>query len=181
MTRAYVKDEADVSLLKDIIFDRKYWDKLDAGTITDEAVVSDIKTRIPERLYELAEKVYYGWIYNIPTVNGMEEIVIKLKEKGINLCILSNISKYFVQHYTEVPVLKHFDKFVFSSTCAKVKPNTDIFEYALAKYGFTGNETLFVDDRLDNVQGAEKTGITGYVFDGDAQKLNDYLIKNGII
>ena len=39
MTSAYVKNAEDVKLVKDIAFDRLYWDKLDAGIITDEEVI----------------------------------------------------------------------------------------------------------------------------------------------
>ena len=39
MVGKYVTDEADAKLLKEVLFDRLYWDKLDAGTITDEEAV----------------------------------------------------------------------------------------------------------------------------------------------
>lgn len=175
LTKAYVTDENDIKLVEGVLFDRIYWDKLDAGTITDEEVMSSVFDRLPQRLHNQAEQIYYNWIYNIPEIKGMEDIIIRLKNKGINICILSNISKYFVKHYKEVSILKHFDKFVFSAACGLVKPNRDIFDYALKKYGFAPKETLFIDDRTDNIEGANKAGIMGYVFDGDVNKLDQFL------
>lgn len=181
MTSAHVKNEADILLCKDVLFDRLYWDKLDAGTISDEEVISLVKKRLPERLWNDAEKAYYNWIYNIPEINGMREIVKELKSRGINLCILSNISLYFAEHYKEIPIFEYFDKFVFSSRCGMVKPNKDIFDYTLKKYNFDPAETLFVDDRAENVMGAKKAGIEGYVFDGNVEKFAYYLKKSDLL
>ncbi len=175
MTSAYIKDEKDVEFAEKVLFDRLYWDKLDAGTISDEEVVKLAKERLPERLWDDAEKVYYNWIYNIPEVPGMREVVNQLKEKGIEICILSNISLYFAEHYREIPILRFFDKFVFSSECGMTKPDIEIFQHTLSKYGFVPSETLFVDDRSDNVSGARNAGIHGYVFDGNVEKFIDYL------
>ena len=75
MVGRYVQDGEDAALLRNVIFDRLYWDPLDAGTITDEKVVAAIGTRIPARLHEVAEKIYYHWIYNIPEIEGMRALV----------------------------------------------------------------------------------------------------------
>lgn len=175
MTKAYINDESDIKLVEDVVFDRLYWDKLDAGTIADEKVIEEVKKRLPERLWQSAEKVYYNWIYNIPEIEGMAEIVSELKNEGINICILSNISTFFADHYKEIPILKYFDKMVFSSVCGMTKPNKDIYEYVLKKYDFIPSETLFVDDRLENINGAQNVGINGYLFDGNVQKFKEFL------
>lgn len=180
MTAAYVKDEKDVLLCKDVLFDRLYWDKLDKGTISDEEVVALSKKRLPERLWADAEKAYYNWIYNIPEISGMNDIVKRLKAQGVDLCILSNISVYFSERYRQIPILEYFDKFVFSSTCNMVKPNKDIFEYTLKKHNFAPFETLFVDDREENINGARLAGINGYVFDGNVEKFDKYLKEIGL-
>ncbi len=175
MTKAYISDENDINLVAEVIFDRSYWDKLDAGTITDEEVIEESKKRLPERLWQSAEKVYYNWIYNIPEIEGMAEVVENLKKEGKNLCILSNIATLFVEHHQENQMIKRFDKLVFSSACGMTKPNKDIFEYVLKKYDFKASETLFVDDRLENISGAESVGIMGYLFDGNVEKFKEFL------
>ena len=92
MVGRYVSDEADAALLEEVIFDRLYWDKLDRGDITDEEVMRACRERLPERLWSLADKIYYNWIYNIPEIEGMRELVTKLRdEKGMRVFLLSNI------------------------------------------------------------------------------------------
>ncbi len=175
LTKVYVDNEEDIKLIEEVVFDRLYWDKLDEGKITDEQVMEDVYKRLPERLHVQAHKVYYNWIYNMPEIKGMEEIIVMLKNKGVNICLLSNISWLFIKQYKECPILRHFDRLVFSAEVGLVKPNIEIFEYALDKNGFKAEETLFIDDREDNILAAENVGINGYVFDENVQKLKDYL------
>ena len=178
MVTRYVTDEADVKLLETVIFDRLYWDKLDEGTITDCEVMDGVRSRIPERLHAVAEKIYCNWIYNIPEWEGMREVVCELKKRGCKLFLLSNICTYFADHKDEIPILGLLDGYVFSGEIRTVKPTREIFEHLLAKFGISAEETVFVDDRADNIRGGEACGIRGYLFDGDAAKLMAWLERN---
>jgi len=180
MTRCVIRDDADVKLVKTVIFDRLYWDRLDAGTISDEEVLSESKKRLPERLHKAAEKAYYQWIYNIPEMDGMREILKKLKENGKNIYVLSNISTYFAEHREEIQILKLADGFVFSSVAGFVKPNREIYEHLCAKFSLKPEETVFIDDRAENIAGAAAVGIDGYLFDGNSEKLWKYLEENAL-
>jgi putative hydrolase of the HAD superfamily len=176
MVGRYVSDPEDAMLLSEVVFDRLYWDPLDAGTISDSEVIEAIKKRLPERLWDSAGEIYYNWIYNIPEIEGMRELIIHVKDDlGASVFLLSNISVYFADHSREIPILKLVDKCIFSSVCGKVKPNLDIYEYLCSECNIDPSETVFVDDRKQNVEAAEKLGITGYVFDGNAAKLRAYL------
>ena len=166
----------DVELLCDVLFDRLYWDALDAGAITDEEVLSHVKTRLPKRLWDVSEKIYRNWIYNIPEIEGMRELVVDIKEKyGVRLLLLSNISRYFAEHADEIPILSLFEKCIFSSVCKKTKPNRDIFEHLCLSCGILPEETLFIDDSEKNINGAQAYGLKGYVFDGNADRLRAYI------
>ena len=56
-----------------------------------------------------------------------------------------------------------------------VKPNRDIFEYLCNECNIVPEETLLVDDRAENIEGAQKIGIIGYLFDGSVSSLRLYL------
>ena len=93
MAGKYSENEADTRLLAEVVFDRLYWDKLDAGTISDEQVVEACKARLPKRLHDAAEKTYYNWIYNIPEIEGMTDLVKRVRDEyGARVFLLSNIS-----------------------------------------------------------------------------------------
>lgn len=176
MVGAYVSDEEDKALIEEVVFDRLYWDRLDSGDISDEEVVSAIKTRLPERLWDVSEKIYYSWIYNIPEIEGMSELIDRIKNRyNVKVYLLSNISNYFASHSEEIPILKKLDGCVFSAPIGIVKPNREIFEHLCKAYKLSPEETLFIDDRADNIEGALRCGLKGYIFDGDVNRLRDYL------
>ena len=58
MTRLYVSDGQDRKLLEEVVFDRQYWDLLDRGDISDEALKAKVRTRLPERLHAAADRIY---------------------------------------------------------------------------------------------------------------------------
>lgn len=176
MTGRYASDPEDARLLSEVVFDRLYWDRLDAGTISDREVMEKVRERLPERLWNTADEIYYNWIYNIPEIEGMRELVEHVKnELGASVFLLSNISLYFAAHSSEIPILKLVDKCIFSSVCGRIKPNADIYEYLCSECNIDPRETVFVDDRGENVEAAEKIGIKGYVFDGNVSALRVYL------
>ena len=176
MVGLYVSDQKDAKLLEEVLFDRLYWDPLDAGTITDEELMEAAKKRIPEALWEVAEKIYYNWIYNLPEMEGMRELIEHIKGTyGVSTYLLSNISHYFADHAHELPILGLIDHCVYSSRCGFVKPDPGIYRYLCETYGLIPEETLFIDDRADNIEGARKAGLHGYVFDGDTAKLRAHL------
>ena len=176
MVGCYVTQPEDAKLLEEVVFDRLYWDRLDAGTITNEETKAAIRARIPRRLWEVSEQIYDNWIYNIPEMEGMRELITHIKEAyGVKTYLLSNISHYFADHAHEISILELIDHCVFSSRCGFVKPHEGIYRYLCDTYAVQPSEALFVDDRADNIAAAEALGIRGYVFDGDAAKLRAYL------
>ena len=178
MVERYITDPEDSALLQEVVFDRLYWDKLDAGTITDKETVEEIKKRIPERLHKAAEDIYYNWIYNIPEIEGMREVLLLANQKFQGrVYLLSNISVYFAEHFSEIPILELVNGCVFSATAGFTKPNSDIFRHICEKFDLIPQNTLFVDDSEKNIKGAEDFGIKGYLFDRDAKKLKKYLEK----
>ena len=175
MCRAYTTIDNDIPLLAEVIFDRKYWDRLDAGTIGNDELIEDVKKRLPERLHETAEKIYFNWIYNLPEIEGMRDVIALCRERGYGIYLLSNISRDFAERKDEIPILSLIDDCVFSAVCGAVKPNAEIFEYITKKFDLTPKETLFVDDNAKNIDGASRFGISAYHFDGDSKKLYDYI------
>ena len=182
MAGLYAQTEADAELLARVVFDRAYWDKLDAGTITDEEVVALCKERLPQRLHNAAEQAYCQWIYNLPEIDGMRELLEWIKEQyGIPLYLLSNISEYFADRCAEISVLKLFDKCIFSAKVDAVKPSFRIFDILCKECNLVPEETLFIDDSPKNTEGARAFGMNSYLFDGDAKRLKSYIEKHLMI
>ena len=158
-----------------VVFDRLYWDPLDLGTISDEQVVAACKERLPERLWNGAEQSYYRWIYNLPEIPGMRELVQELKSRGFPLFLLSNISTYFASHADEIPILRLFDRCFFTAEYGIVKPSREIFSLLCTQCEIRPEETLFIDDSPKNIAGAQAFGLQTRLFDGDVTALRNDL------
>jgi len=176
MVERYVKDPADAALLSEVVFDRLYWDRLDAGSISDEEVMVACRERLPERLHAVAEQIYYNWIYNLPLIEGMPELIDELRARyDVGIYLLSNISTYFSTHRKDIEVLKKFDGCVFSGDLGIVKPDAKIFSHLCDRFDINKEECIFVDDSQKNIDGAIRFGLQGYCFDGNVKKLRETL------
>lgn len=60
------------------------------------------------------------------------------------------------------------------------KPGAAIYQLALARFGLTPGEGLFVDDRLENVAAADENGFVGHHFN-DAPTLRARLVDEGLL
>ena len=179
MTNRYIDDDADARTVAGVVFDRLYWNPLDSGDISDEEVVRLSKERLPERFHRAVEDIYYNWIYNIPEISGMRELILWVKEKyGIPVYLLSNISEYFSKNADKVPIISLFDGCIFSADYKITKPDRRIFELMCEKFNINPAETLFIDDSELNTSGARAAGLSTYRFDGNAEKLRKYIDEN---
>ncbi len=181
LTRVYVKEEEKVALVAETVFDRLYWDRLDAGTIEDDEVIKGFLSRLPKELHASALDAYNNWIINLEPVPGMCELVRELKAGGGKIFLLSNTSVNLYENYHKSPWMKElfalFDGLVVSGVIKKTKPSKEIYNYVLDTYSLDPAETIFIDDNEKNIEGCRACGIEGYLFDGDAKKLKKYLEK----
>ncbi|MPN35596.1 hypothetical protein SDC9_183094 [bioreactor metagenome] len=175
MARNFCENDEDAKLLADTLFEPVVWEEMDKGFVDMETYGKEMIPQLPERLHKSAENLLRNWFYHIPEIDGMRELLIKLKEKGIKLYILSNICNQFADHYQVIDIFKLFDGLVFSCTINCIKPNDGIYLHLIEKYTLNKTECVFVDDRKINIEAAIKLDIEGYIFDGDVQKLEQYL------
>ncbi len=94
-----------------------------------------------------------------------------MKARGIHVYLLSNAPTYFAEHLDDFPILKLMDGLVVSAPIQKAKPNADIFQYTLEKFGLNAEETLFIDDNSPNTEGAEKCGLHAFTYHGEIDDL----------
>lgn len=179
LTSIYIENEAYRKTVSEIVFDRLYWDRLDDGSITDDEVKEAFCKRLPKELHESACLVYDGWLGLKTPIDGMQKLVADIKAQGGKLFLLSNISIGFANNYHKNAWVNNlfslFDGLVFSGPIGIVKPDREIFEYLLNNYYLKAEECIFIDDSPKNINGAEKVGIKGYLFDGNADKLRKAL------
>jgi len=108
----------------------------------------------------------------------MFSLVKQLKNKGLKIALLSN---------TEIPVMNHIKKqnwpdfsvFVYSCEVGMRKPDEEIYKYTLEKLAVKPEEAVFVDDKQENIDTANKLGIKGILFNSADELLEK--LKNKIV
>jgi putative hydrolase of the HAD superfamily len=58
-----------------------------------------------------------------------------------------------------------FDGVVFSSRVQMIKPEIEIYEHLLSRYGLVAAETVFIDDVSENLATASTLGIQTLLFE----------------
>ncbi len=178
-TATYVEDAEERKIIREVVFDPMDWDQLNRGAMTDEEMLAKICSRLPGNLHKDACTVYDNWTNTSTPVLGMSRLVAELKQKGYRMYLLSNATMTFAEKYRDIPwmvsILEQFDGLVFSAAVGMAKPDREIYEYVLNTFNLKAEECLFVDDYKENIEGAQKVGIQGYHFDGNATKLREYI------
>ena len=129
--------------------------RCDAG-ITIEVAVNDAIKKFPE--YEKEIKFYYPNHGNM--VGGFfqktVDVFYKIKELNYPCFVLSNWSAETYEGMEETyPFLKDFDGKIISGRDFLIKPDPAIYELAISRFNLIPEETLFIDDRLDNIEAAQ--------------------------
>lgn len=115
----------------------------------------------------------------IETLGGEIEESVRLLNamaaKGTAVYGLTNFSAekwpIFCEHYK---FTDQFQDVIVSGVEKLIKPDPRIYELAISRFDAVPESTLFIDDRLENVQAAETGGMVGHHFT-DAATLRNFL------
>ena len=105
---------------------------------------------------------------------------LELKRRGLLTAIVSNMGDSVLEHMErEFGWLSRFDLLVWSFQIQVAKPDPAIYRYVLEKLRTRPEETLFLDDRVVNVDAALAMGMKGLVF-STVEMLRSDLAESGL-
>ena len=172
--------EADKDILLREVFANVEWAQMDRGTKTEETALESMRKRLPQRLHGAAETLTLHWDEPLVPIEGMYELVEELKEKGYGIYLLSNASYRQHDYWPGIAASKFFDGTLISADVHAVKPQPEIYNLCLEKFGLKAEESFFIDDVGANVEGAVNCGLQGAVFFGDVARLRKELRMAGV-
>lgn len=139
--------------------------QMDKGKPFDIAVKERIEL-FPE--YEEAIRLYQtDWLRTIGgEIEGMYDLISNLKKNGFPVLYgLTNWSaETLPMTQKKYPIFSLIDNVLCSGVEKMLKPNPEIYELLLRRYDLIAEESLFIDDNLANVKGAEDVGIRAVQF-----------------
>jgi len=91
----------------------------------------------------------------------------QLRAAGFRTAILSNLPRPLGEELRATPgFLEHFDHITFSYELGKVKPQPEIYLETIRGLGVEPAHALFLDDRVENVEGARAVGLQAALYAG---------------
>ncbi|MFC5832182.1 HAD family hydrolase [Nonomuraea insulae] len=160
-------------------FKRGYWEhrlEFDRG-LSPHAYWSAVLGR-PASHTEVARLVardVASWAY--PN-EGTVALLGELLAAGRDVAMLSNAPVCVGEGLDELPWIAAIGHRFYSGRMGLVKPDREIYEELARGLGADPSEVVFIDDRQENVEGAERAGMTGVRFT-DAAALREILSATG--
>jgi 2-haloacid dehalogenase len=178
--RKIFKTEEETEWFLENVATSEWNENQDAGYPLHKAT-QELIAKHPE--WEPEIKAYYGrWLEMLgDQIHETVEILRQLKQAGkYKLYALTNWSAETFPHALErFEFFKLFEGVVVSGEEKMRKPSPEFYKIIIDRYHLDPLTTIFIDDSLRNVTGAEALGITGIHFHNPSQ-LKEELQKLGI-
>ena len=142
------------------------WSLLDKGSIRLDTLVNILANENPMIANDIIE-----FIEDIPAmvsenIEGVK-LIQELKRKGHKIYLLSNFGyEHFIKLVQDSLFYKLIDGEIISYQVHMLKPDREIYEYLLESYKLNRNDSIFIDDRMDNIMGAKNVSLNGLLFSG---------------
>lgn len=154
---------------------QQYFQLFETGNVS----VPDFKQQLKEIAVNkniTEEEVVHHWNGILKEIPKHRVDVLKQLSKKYKLILLSNtnhihmdfIRNYMVAEFGEDILQENFHTCYYSQEIGLRKPHKEIYEFVLQQQGITASESLFLDDKPENLSEPEKLGIHTFLVDFNA-------------
>lgn len=167
--------------LKNIIFHAETWKEMDRGTLSESAYFDRLRQEYPHQAEDIT-KAEKGWYECFTPIAGTVALMGRLRENGYRLLVLSNFPEKAFQEMTRRYLfLRDFDGGVVSYQMHLLKPDPEIYQALIYRERIVPEETVFVDDKLENVEGAAAAGLRAFQLkDCQVEPFEAWLQQQGV-
>jgi len=141
------------------------FDDLEKGKIKPEEFISSLKESENLKIKEIDFiNAWNAMLLEIP----IEKLqFIEGLKKDYKIILLSNTNEIHIKKFEDdlkknnmlEQFYKCFDKIYYSSRMGKRKPEENCFNQVLEENGLIAENTLFIDDSIQHIEGAKKVGV----------------------
>ena len=100
---------------------------------------------------------------------GMRDLLTKLKAEGFKLYGLTNWCSKVYLTMQQFEIFRLLDGQIISSEEHVIKPEPEIYKILFERFGLKPEESVFTDDRAENIAGGRAMGMKGIVFENAEQ------------
>jgi glucose-1-phosphatase len=152
-------------LVKRLIVENPEWQKnLEVGAWSKERFLEEIVPRLDGALTGEEVCEYYSEIFELN--DDVIALLPKLK-KNYPVFLLSNTNEIHQKYgWEKYDFIRLFDEVILSNEVGSAKPDAAIYREAEKRSGKPAAEHLFIDDLIENVEGAKRVGWDAVLFRG---------------
>jgi len=165
ITRAWKKAEEGLNFQDLTRLLDEFWVQWNIRILRNLGVSSDVRV--------LAEFVAGNWwdYCDVMLFPDAEGVLPLLRERGLKVGVVTNGLQSDVDEILpKVGLQAFFDVVVVIDTLRRMKPDMEVFRYALKRLGVEASEAVFVGDEMEaDYNGAKKAGLTVYLIDRDGK------------
>ena len=176
--KAITEDIHLQDLLRKEVFDTGLWVETDEGVKTREAVIEIVTGKLGEDYRNEITQLLRYWYKYVDVFTKVQDRIIELSKSGYSIYILSNTAFTFYDLVKEgyLPATSVAKGMVLSCEEKVLKPDEKIYNILLERYNLDPHDTMFFDDLPENIWGAARCGINGFVVENESELLT-YLDK----
>lgn len=145
------------------------FDDFDRGKISEKEFRDHLKKFLPATVTD--ETIDHAWNAMLLDLPKERLALLEAMGKKYRLFLLSNtneihvtaFSAYLQKTYGFGDFSSYFERWYYSCRIGKRKPDAEAFQYVLDENGLKAEETFFIDDSPQHVEGAKKIGIKSYL------------------
>lgn len=141
------------------VFESLLWATHDGGLLSREDVINKLPSHLDKEIFSYCVA---NLAKQLQPISEMIDLFHTLRRLGYKVFILSNMPYELHQELAQLhDFFKHPEGEIFSYQVKAVKPQPQIYQALLQKYKLYPEETVFIDDRLDNIIAAKSLKIHG--------------------
>ena len=112
------------------------------------------------------EDFHAAWNNIFTPIQPMWQTARQLRADGHRLILFSNINALHAPWvFEKYPELSLFDGAVLSYEVGAIKPQAEIYQYAIDKFSLVPENTLYIDDLPANIQSGKDFGFISHQYD----------------
>lgn len=132
------------------------------GRVTFREWMDEIRRRVVARHGTGVEAALDEWERNIGRVDTEMLAVLRAVRERVPAVVLSNGTTRLRRDLHALDLMDEFDQIFNTAEIGIAKPDPAVFRHVLGELGCGPDESLFIDDLLENVEGARSVGIRSH-------------------
>ena len=147
-------------VLRQAIFESGVWHQTDKGELSLKEACEEVLTQLDASYHSAIKNIFYHWYEVVYVYSDLQERIRLWVAQDYRIYILSTTCEifYHIEKAGLLPIYPLLSGYILSSEVGVVKPEVEIYQKLLKKYGLDPVESVFIDDIQANLDTAAELG-----------------------